>query len=125
MKVGGSGQTRHDRLGDGIGEGTLLFLFAEVRFPQCRISLGYQVIELAKYLGMPRSVIENPPTAGLWEGQTDRKEIGIDYKTLDLILKTLERRETPEFDPRMVAKVKKMIKKTEHKREMPEICELS
>ncbi|MBI3576417.1 NAD(+) synthase, partial [Candidatus Gottesmanbacteria bacterium] len=30
-----------------------------------------QVFKLAKYLGIPESIITKPPTAGLWKGQTD------------------------------------------------------
>lgn len=83
-----------------------------------------EVIELAKYLEIPKSILQSPPTAGLWEGQTDRKEIGIGYEKLDDILRTFENRETPEFDPRVVGRVKKMIAKSQHKRKMPEVCEI-
>ncbi|MDZ7543595.1 NAD(+) synthase, partial [Clostridium perfringens] len=36
-----------------------------------------QVRQLARYMGVPASVIDKAPTAGLWEGQTDEKELGI------------------------------------------------
>lgn len=49
-----------------------------------------QVIQLAKYLDIPDEIIKKPPTAGLWKGQTDEKEIGLDYTTLDKILYGLE-----------------------------------
>jgi len=42
-----------------------------------------QVRELAEYLGVPRAIIEKPPSAGLWAGQTDEKEMGITYEQLD------------------------------------------
>ncbi len=47
-----------------------------------------QVRELAKYLGIPKKIINKPPSAGLWEGQTDEKEIGISYEQLDKYLRT-------------------------------------
>lgn len=61
-----------------------------------------EVFELAKDLGIPKRIIEKPPSAGLWEGQTDEEELGISYEKLDKILK--------------------LIESTEHKRHMPDIC---
>ncbi|UCC91516.1 MAG: NAD+ synthase [Candidatus Aenigmatarchaeota archaeon] len=85
-----------------------------------------EVIELAEYLGIPKPVLKSTPTAGLWEGQTDRKEIGISYDRLDVILKAMDSRLKPiSFDPRVVGRIKKMIEKSGHKRRMPEVCRLS
>ncbi len=39
--------------------------------------------KIAKYLNIPSIVIEKPPTAGLWEGQTDEEEMGFNYDILD------------------------------------------
>ena len=50
--------------------------------------LKSQVRELAEYLGIPKKIIDKPPSAGLWEGQTDEKEIGISYEQLDKYLRT-------------------------------------
>ncbi len=49
-----------------------------------------QVIKLARYLKLPREIIEKTPTAGLWNGQTDEKELGIRYKKLDMIFAGLD-----------------------------------
>jgi NAD+ synthase len=49
-----------------------------------------QVRALAEELGLPRAIRERPPTAGLWEGQTDEGELGISYDELDRILYGLE-----------------------------------
>lgn len=85
-----------------------------------------QVSELAKFLGLPRSIISARPTAGLWEGQTDEGEIGISYGKLDRILMSLEQRKKPEgFDPRIVERVRKMSEESGHKRKMPEVCIIS
>ncbi len=85
-----------------------------------------EVIELAEYLGIPKPVLKSPPTAGLWEGQTDREEIGMDYGKLDGILEMIDGRLKPiSFDPRVVGRIKKMIEKSGHKRRMPEVCRLS
>ena len=42
-----------------------------------------EVVEAAKILGVRTSLAERVPTAGLYEGQTDEKEMGILYKDLD------------------------------------------
>lgn len=42
-----------------------------------------QVRELAGYLEIPREIIAKPPSAGLWEGQTDEEEMGLTYEVLD------------------------------------------
>ncbi len=42
-----------------------------------------EVWELARYLGVPQVVIDRPPSAGLWPGQTDEAEMGFTYAVLD------------------------------------------
>lgn len=42
-----------------------------------------EVYILAKYLGVPDSIISKKPSAGLWEGQTDEEELGIKYEQID------------------------------------------
>ena len=49
-----------------------------------------QVYGLARHFGIPKEIISKPPTAGLWKEQTDEKELGMSYKTLDKILYGLE-----------------------------------
>lgn len=44
------------------------------------------VRQLARHVGVPDRIIEKPPTAGLWAGQTDEEELGLAYETLDAIL---------------------------------------
>jgi NAD+ synthase len=45
-----------------------------------------QVRGLAAYLGIPQEIIDKPPSAGLWHGQTDEEELGCSYKELDKYL---------------------------------------
>ena len=45
-----------------------------------------QVIQLARHIGVPQRVVEKPPTADLWPGQTDEEELGLDYPTADELL---------------------------------------
>jgi len=78
------------------------------------------VRELAKYIGVPEKIISKPPSAGLWEGQTDEGELGIDYETLDKILYSLENNlDTKHFSKEKVNKVREMISSNIHKRKLP------
>lgn len=45
-----------------------------------------QVYQLASYLGIPKSIIDKKPTAGLWQGQTDEEELGFSYQEADPVL---------------------------------------
>ncbi len=49
-----------------------------------------EVRELARYLGVPDIIITKPPSAGLWEGQTDEDEMGFTYEGLDRYIRTGE-----------------------------------
>lgn len=50
----------------------------------------YEVVKMAKDLGVPDEIIQRPPSADLWEGQTDEDELGISYEDLDNILEGIE-----------------------------------
>ncbi len=45
-----------------------------------------QVYELANHLGVPDSIINKAPSAGLWGNQTDEGEFGFTYKEADPVL---------------------------------------
>lgn len=45
-----------------------------------------QVYQLAKYLTIPDTIINQHPSAGLWEGQTDEGQFGFSYKEADQVL---------------------------------------
>lgn len=85
-----------------------------------------QVRELARRLGIPKVILEKPPSAGLWEGQTDEGEIGVTYDVLDQILAGLETGMPPEriskeagCDIGTVKKVQGMMRRSVHKRRLP------
>ena len=42
--------------------------------------------QLAEYLELPKEIIERPPTADLWPGQTDEEELGLKYDDVDGLL---------------------------------------
>ncbi|KIL42215.1 NAD+ synthetase [Gordoniibacillus kamchatkensis] len=69
-----------------------------------------QVRMLAARLGVPQSVLDKAPTAGLWEGQTDEGELGITYDDNSDYL------EGQEIAPAAKEKLEKQYLRTEHKR---------
>ena len=50
-----------------------------------------QVIALAKFLSIPSYIIDKPPSPDILPGLEDEAAIGLDYKTLDLILLAMEK----------------------------------
>jgi NAD+ synthase len=84
-----------------------------------------EVWELARELGVPQQIIERPPSAGLWPGQTDEGELGITYRELDRVLIAMERGETPHVAPATLEEVRRLIANSQHKRAMPPIFERS
>ncbi len=91
-----------------------------------------QVWQLAKHLGVPHSIIEKPPSADLWEGQTDEGEFGFSYKRVDHLLYFMvdERRKDAElkalgFEDALVQRVRSMVVKNQFKRRMPLIAKVS
>jgi len=80
-----------------------------------------QVWELARELGVPQEVVERPPTAGLWPGQTDEGEMGITYVELDRVLRAIAAGDTADVDPTALQKVQAMIARSAHKRAMPPV----
>ena len=45
-----------------------------------------QVWQLAAHVGVPEQVIRKPPSADLWEGQSDEQELGFAYAAVDRLL---------------------------------------
>ncbi|QLH75255.1 MAG: NAD+ synthase [Methanomassiliicoccales archaeon] len=85
-----------------------------------------EVWELARKLGLPSSIIEKEPSAGLWPGQTDEGEMGVRYEHLDRILAGIERGLPLEeisrrtgIDMTVVEMVWKKHLASVHKRKMP------
>ncbi|MFA6384525.1 MAG: NAD+ synthase [Candidatus Omnitrophota bacterium] len=81
--------------------------------------LKTQVRSLAVELGIPQGIIDKAPTAGLWPGQTDEKEMGITYPELDEIIGKIEGKRPQRLAKAKVDKVKKLIRCSEHKRQRP------
>lgn len=89
-----------------------------------------QVRQLAKYLKVPARIIEKPPTAGLYPGQTDEDELGVSYEVLDLVLlgyllgmKKEEISRITKVDLELVEKVFVLVKRNAYKLESAPIME--
>lgn len=74
-----------------------------------------QVRGLARYLGVPGEIIDKPPSAGLWEGQTDEQEMGLTYGQLDAYFAGGEVSEEAR------KRIEEKVTRSAHKRIMPPI----
>ena len=80
--------------------------------------LKSEVRDLARELDVPARIIEKPPSAGLWAGQTDESEMGFTYADLESYL---------EAGPGSVSKetadrIARLANASAHKRELPPIA---
>lgn len=83
-----------------------------------------QIRLLARELAIPQPIIDRPPSAGLWPGQTDEGEMGLTYDELDRTLVAIEQHDTERVDPILLERVRRMIATSSHKRTPPPICHL-
>lgn len=75
-----------------------------------------EVYDWGKVLGVPQSILDRAPSAGLWEGQTDEAEMGTTYKLIDAHLRG---ESIPQKDLDIIMG---LHTRTAHKREMPPAC---
>lgn len=90
-----------------------------------------QARAIAAELGVPEAIRQRPPTAGLWEGQTDEDELGLSYAVLDVILAGIEAQrgteaiaEAAEVRVSEVERVRSMVDASAHKRSMPPVAKV-
>jgi NAD+ synthase len=91
-----------------------------------------QVRQLAQAVGVPEPILQKPPSADLWEGQTDEGELGFSYAEVDQLLSMLvDLRYKPAdcvqagFAERFVRAVVDRILRYHYKRVLPPIAMLS
>ena len=75
-----------------------------------------QVKELARFLGIPQPIVDKPPSAGLWEGQTDEEELGLGYGEIDLYLAS------GEASAVIKKQLETIISASQHKRQPPPVA---
>ncbi|MAG35136.1 MAG: NAD(+) synthetase [Dehalococcoidia bacterium] len=91
-----------------------------------------QVRQLAAALGVPKAILDKPPSADLWEGQSDEGELGFTYEQVDQLLYLLidERYAADELiedgiDPAFVQRVQRLVQGSQFKRQLPLIAKVS
>jgi len=91
-----------------------------------------EVYELAEYLNISRSIIKKPPSADLWDGQSDEADLGYTYAQMDEAMKLyVEDRLTKEeivakgIDSKMLDMIIQRIFRNHFKRKMPVIAKLT
>jgi NAD+ synthase len=91
-----------------------------------------QVRMLALHLGVPESIVWKAPTADLWAGQADEKDLGYPYARIDRLLALLvDQRATVSeamaagFPRRMVERITDLMVRSQFKRRPPLIAKLS
>jgi NAD+ synthase len=85
-----------------------------------------EVRQIASLIGVPQEIIDKPPSAGFWEGQTDESEMGISYGELDVILRDLEAglddnsiARDAKLTVDEVVRMRELVASMEHKRHLP------
>ncbi len=91
-----------------------------------------QVRQLARALDVPAPIIDKPPSADLWPGQTDEGEMGLTYERVDQLLYLLvdQRYRLEEcveagFERAFVERVLTLMRQNQFKRMPPIIAKLS
>jgi NAD+ synthase len=88
-----------------------------------------QVRQLAREMGVDEGIVEKPATAGMWAGQTDEEELGIDYDTLDAILALHVDGSLPasatadllDVEEEQIELVNGLVQRSAHKRRLPPV----
>jgi NAD+ synthase len=71
-----------------------------------------EVADLARDLDLPSSIVEKPPGARLWSGQTHEEEMGFTYADLERYLT-----KGPDgVAPALALRIERLVRSTEHKR---------
>ena len=86
-----------------------------------------QVKALGTYLGIPRKIVEKPPSPQLWTGHTAREELPADYPVIDRVLSAIldqglspAKAASATGAPReVVDQILKMRAASDHKRSLP------
>ena len=91
-----------------------------------------QVWQLSRALNIPAPIVDKPPSADLWAGQTDEGELGFTYEDVDKLLYLLiDQRYSPQeaveagFDEKFVSAVVTRIRRNQFKRMQAPIAKIS
>ena len=91
-----------------------------------------QIRKVASQLGVPQSILSKPPSADLWEAQTDEGELGFTYDEADVVLHLLaDDRFSPAevveagFSVELVNTIARRMRQNQYKRRLPLIAKVS
>ena len=91
-----------------------------------------EIFEFASFLGVTEAIINKPPSADLWEGQSDEEEIGYSYKQIDECLREfVENRLSYSelikrgYDAKLAKMLIDRVYKNQFKRKTPIIAKVS
>ena len=91
-----------------------------------------EVFELAEFLNVSKCIIKKPPSADLWDGQSDEADLGYTYAQLDEVMKLyveerLSRDEILQrgYEAKMLDMIIERIFRNHFKRKMPVIAKLT
>ncbi len=91
-----------------------------------------EIFEFAEYLGVTKNILNKPPSADLWEGQSDEDDLGFSYAEIDKVLKDfvdnrLNKEELLQkgYDKKLCDLVIKKIYQNHFKRKPPIIAKVS
>lgn len=84
-----------------------------------------EIFDFARFLKIPKEFIEKAPSADLYEGQSDEKELGFSYAKIDEILRKIENNESlANVDKSLLEMINLRMTQNEFKLKMPPILEL-
>lgn len=91
-----------------------------------------QVRQLSRAMNIPSPIVDKAPSADLWLGQTDEKELGFTYEEVDKLLYLLiDQRYSPQevieagFEEKFVQGVVNRVRRYQYKRMQPPIAKVS
>ena len=77
--------------------------------------LKSEVRARAREVGVPSRIIDKPPSAGLWKGQTDESEMGFTYDDLERYLTDGSK----GVSSTVAQRIEQLVRTTAHKRALP------
>lgn len=91
-----------------------------------------QIRQLSRAMNIPAPIVDKAPSADLWLGQTDEKELGFTYEDVDKLLYLLiDQRYSPQevieagFEEKFVHSVMNRVRRYQYKRMQPPIAKVS
>lgn len=89
-----------------------------------------EIFQIAKIIGIPKYIIDKKPSADLYLGQSDEKDLGYNYDEIDKLLKQISKGLSEKeliklgFQEAFVKSILKRIKQNSFKMESPKIAKL-